>query len=378
MWAACPRVRLHDCISHITDAILTDCDVVRAFALAATLIATVYFLFQSFHTRSGLTSTTTSSLHKISEYVPSRWARAKPPRITKVTSNLNGNDLFESALGTHEAHNSFHGYDLRVLRERIADGWSNQAAYLLSIIVNELEKPKKQRTEWLLWFQPDVIVLNPQIPLEIFLPPEPEFNNVHFLATHDNQDELDSGVFFLRVHEWSAKMLLEVISMPAWTPGLEQARRKDRWALSKVVKSDTFRDSVYYQPRHWYNAYAVSANSSEYRQGDMQLHFHGLGGDKWRGLANTLELLSSTPSDFSVPLSKTTLPAEADAYWNRIAVAQRTLKKAEGRLNEEGLEARFQRLGYATNYEADKEQVMQEAIDGLRDAMGVSNGEHAI
>lgn len=285
-----------------------------------------------------------------------------------MTSNINGNDLLESAFGTHEAHNKLHGYDLRVLRDRITDGGSTQAAYLLSIIVNELERPKQQRTEWLLWFQPDVIVLNPEVPLEVFLPPDSDFDHVHLLATHDNADKLDSGVFFLRVHEWSAKMLVEVLS----------SSQKDRLALSNVLRSAGVRDSVYYQPRHWYNAYATSANTSEYQRGNVQLHFHGSGGDKWSGLSNMLDILSSAPSDFAVSLGRTSYEAETRAYWSRIEMAHRVLRKAERRLEEEGVQARFQRLAYATNYEADKERVMQEAIDGLRDALGVNHGEHAI
>lgn len=342
------------------------------------LVATLYFLFQSFHPHHSLHSTTAKSLHRIGPYVPSTWTHSTPPRITKVTSNLNRNDLYESAIATHDAQNSLHGYDMRVLQDRITDGWTNQAAYLLSIVVHELEKPQEQRTGWLLWFQPDVIVLNPEVPLEVFLPPEPEFGGVHFLATHDNRGELDSGVFFLRVHEWSAKMLLEVLSMDSNSPGLQQAKRKDRFALSEVLKGDAFRDGVFYQPRHWYNAYALSSNQSEYRHGDVQLHFHGIGGDKWRGLAQTLDLLSSTPGDFSVPLERTAYAAETEAYWKRILTGYNVLQRASGRVGEEGVEAGFNRLSYAINYEADKEKVMQEAIDGLRDAMGVSHGEHAI
>lgn len=342
------------------------------------LVATLYFLFQSFHPQHSLAATTANSLQKVGVPVPSRWTHAEPPRITKVTSNLNRNELFESAFATHEAQNELHGYDLRVLRDRTSDGWKNQAAFLLSIVMNELEKPVEQRTGWLLWFQPDVIVLNPQIPLEIFLPPEPEFSEVHFLATHDNTGDLDSGVFFLRVHDWSARLLLEVLSTPTDAPEMQFARRKDRIALSTALKSASFRDSVVYQPRRWYNAYAMSANASEYQHGDVQLHFHGIGGDKWSGLARTLDLLSSTPGDFSVPLGQTTYPAETDAYWHRIATARRALQKAEEHMNEDDIDAKVNRLSYALNYEADKQKVMQEAIDGLRDAMGVSNGEHAI
>lgn len=350
----------------------------RVVGLAFLLVAAIFFLFQNLHPSHGFASPTTDSLHKIGAYVPSKWPSLKPPRITKVTSNVNSNDLFESAVATHEAQNDRHGYGLRVLRHRITDGWSSQAAYLLSIMITELEKPKKQRTQWLLWFQPDVVVLNPQIPLEVFLPQEPAFDDVHLLATHDDARELDNGVFFLRVNEWSARMLLEVLSMPSDTPGLQESGRKDRFALSEVIRGASYRDNVFYQPRNWYNAYAFSANTSEYRHGDMQLHFHGLGGDKWSGLSNTLNLLSSTPADFSVPLRKTTYRAEIDAYWERMQMARRVLKKAEAWVGQEGMEAKVQRLQYATNYEADKEKIMKEAIDGLRDAMGVSNGEHAI
>lgn len=173
-------------------------------------------------------------------------------------------------------------------------------------------------------------------------------------------------------------MLLQVLSTDSNAAGFEQTSRKDRYALSEVLKSDGFRDNAFYQPRHWYNAYAMSSNQSEYQHGDAQLHFHGIGGDKWRGLSQTLDLLSSTPSDFSVPLERTSYTAETKAYWNRIATGYHVLQKASGRVGEPGVEAGFNRLSYAISYETDKEKVMQEAIDALKDAMGVSNGEHAI
>lgn len=331
----------------------------------------MYFLVQSFGSGS-------RSLHTISAYVPSRWTHSEPPFITKVTAIYDQNDIYESALSTHEAQNSLHGYDLRVLRERITNGWWSQAALLLSVVVGELSKAKEERTEWLLWFQPDVVVLNPEIPLEIFLPLESDLEDVHFLASHDDQGQLDSGVFFLRVHEWSARMLTEVLATPRVLPGLQLAPRKDRFALAAMISSETFRDNVLYQPRNWYNAYALSAETSEYGPGDMQLHFHDTSGDRWSGMSRTLNFLSTTPSKFSVPLERTTYPKETQEYWNRIQTARRLLQKAQDHSDEQGVQARLQRLGYAMNYEADKAKVMQEGIDGLRDALGVTNGEHAI
>ena len=89
------------------------------------------------------------------------------------------------------------------------------------------------------------MILNPRIPLKIFLPPE-DFCHAAFLGTHDEQG-LNRGVFFLRVHEWSVKMLIEVLSVSKdeFGDSLEASRK----ALEKVLRSDRFWDQAFYQPR---------------------------------------------------------------------------------------------------------------------------------
>ena len=67
-----------------------------------------------------------------------------------------------------------------------------------------------------------MILLNPRMPLEIFLPPE-EFDHIHFLGTHD-EEGLNCGVFFIRVHEWSVQMLLDVLAIPDHHPEVQPAQ----------------------------------------------------------------------------------------------------------------------------------------------------------
>jgi len=245
------------------------------------------------------------------------------------------------------------------------------------MVVSELAKPESQRTKWLLWFQPDVVVLNEQIPLEIFLPSGPGLEDIHFLASHDDYGQMDSGVFFLRVHEWTVKLLVEVLALPRTASALQHTLRKDRFAMASVIGSPKFRASVFYQPRHWYNAYALSADSTEYAKGDLQLHFHNAAGDRWRGVSQALDLLSTTPSDFSIPLEETTYANDTQAYWGRVRTAKSLLKLTAGKAYGKETQNALDRLSYATNYEADKGKVLQDAIDGLSKALGLGASDEA-
>jgi hypothetical protein len=59
--------------------------------------------------------------------------------------------------------------------------------------------------------------MNAQIPLEIFLPPEPGFNHISLLATRD-RNGLNNGVFFVRVGEWALKLFASASSIREYQP----------------------------------------------------------------------------------------------------------------------------------------------------------------
>lgn len=116
------------------------------------LVFTLYFLLQSFNvgTRE-IEHTTRQSLQVINNFAPAAW-RGQPSKVTKVTALFGQeNELYEAAIRSHEEHNRLHGYELKVLRERIVNNFWSKPAYLLSLIVEELAKPEEERTEWIMY-----------------------------------------------------------------------------------------------------------------------------------------------------------------------------------------------------------------------------------
>jgi hypothetical protein len=305
----------------------------------------------------------------ISHFTP--WP-SQAPRITKITSlfGQEGNELYEEAIRSHEEHDRIHGYETRVFREKIVESYWSKPALLLSILVQELEKPVKERTEWLMWVSPDVMILNPQIPLESFLPPD-DFKNGRLLATRD-QDGVASGVFFLQVHPWSVKMLIDLLSIPKNEFGSDGRLGQDasRRAFEKVLRSDDYRDHVFYQPRKWYNTYQLSASESESQRGDLLIHFHGLGGDKWGAMASVIKN-EGMRRDWNLPLEQTQYQKEIAEFWNRIGEAKSLLWQAREQAPEPHVDPAYRRLQYATTYEVDDADVMKTAISALSEVTGI-------
>jgi hypothetical protein len=278
--------------------------------------------------------------------------------------------LYKQAIRSHEEHDRTHGYDTKVFREKIVEVYWSKPTLLLSTLVAELEKPEDQRTEWLMWLSPDVMILNPQIPLEIFLPPE-DFGNGRVLTTRD-RDGVTNGVFFLQVHTTSVKMLIDILAIPPNEFGEDGQLGRDaaRRAFEKVLRSEAYRDHVFYQPRKWYNPYQSTASDSEAQKGDLLVHFHGLGGDKWGAMASLIEKNGEMRRDWNVPLDRTKYQKEINEYWNSIREAKSLLWDTRGQAQEQQVDPAYRRLQYATTYETDDMSAMRVAIDGLKQATG--------
>ena len=279
-------------------------------------------------------------------------------------SEKNTNDLYEAALSSHKKH----GYDLKVFRNPMVEVYWRKPAYLLSLMVEELSKPVESRIEWLCWVGPDFILTNPQIPLEIFLPPE-DFGHIHFLGTHDHNN-FDSSVFFIRVHEWSARLLVEVLAFPQLHTAILQANNKGDKAFEAVLKDEKNVDHVLYQPRAWYNAYQMNMSDFKGGRGDVFVHFSGSGADRWSAMADALDQLSRNKRFWSVALEKTSYVREIREYWDRLRLSYTMLNQAAARIAEEPVEKAFRRVQYATRFEADKVHVMDEALEGAKGVFG--------
>ena len=95
-------------------------------------------------------------------------APVKVSKIHQVTMILDGDgpehDVYERALKTHLAHAERWGYETHILREDIVGsgksgrdskghwqaGVFKKPLYLLSLVINELAKPREERAEWVM------------------------------------------------------------------------------------------------------------------------------------------------------------------------------------------------------------------------------------
>ncbi|KAH8688985.1 hypothetical protein BGW36DRAFT_402050 [Talaromyces proteolyticus] len=99
-------------------------------------------------------------------------------------------------LSTHKKHGHRQGYSL-----------FNKNAILLSIILQELERPANER---LYWLDSDTVLMNLNIPFETFLPP-PYVLDIDMLLIYD-WNRMNNGAFLIHIHPWSIELLSAAIA----------------------------------------------------------------------------------------------------------------------------------------------------------------------
>ncbi|KAK3187349.1 hypothetical protein K4F52_003981 [Lecanicillium sp. MT-2017a] len=163
-----------------------------------------------------------------------------------------------------------------VLREEISVGYWNKPNYLISLVLRELAKPAEQRIEWLMWVDADSIILNPAIPPDIFLPP-PDIDDIHFIASKDHNG-LNTGIIFLRIHRWTANMLIETLGNPLFHPEIDLGWSADQTSMAHVLAKEDggpdgtgYKRHAIYLPRAWFNAYQHS-DGFDGSKGDLLVH----------------------------------------------------------------------------------------------------------
>lgn len=183
------------------------------------------------------------------------------------------------------------------------------------------------------WFDADTIILNPKVPWTIFLPPT-TLPNIHLIASK-NWDGFNSGVFFLRVHEWSVKMLADAQAIPSLRPEIT-IKWADQSAMLESFSRPQFRDAVAYQPLHWYNAFQLQKSlvkdKPDVHPGDMLIHFAGLMKDKRAIMGPWLDKVENTADQWTVPVENTTYLRDVQEYWDTYAQAKNTLNRANDTL----------------------------------------------
>jgi hypothetical protein len=108
--------------------------------------------------------------------------------------------------------------------------WSKHA-FLLTILGAELAKPAAERLEWLFWHDRDTILMNPNVPLEVFLPPN---QDVNLVVTNDRHG-LNNGVFLVRVNEWAVRLFAAALSLKEYNPDI-QLKYSEQSAMEETIK----------------------------------------------------------------------------------------------------------------------------------------------
>ena len=261
------------------------------------------------------------SLHQTEEEVssPPSSSYGGIPVVGKVTIVTGGeSSVYERALRTHEAHNRIHSYPMHVLRQSILNDVWSKPAYILSVLLRELARPKSERLQWLLWVDADTIILNPYVPAEMFLPPA-GWENVHLLVSHD-WNGLNNGVFPIRVHAWSVNLLTAVLAYPHYKPESHLTWR-DQSAMAEVLKHSRFAKHTLQAPQRWFNAYQGELNETiapfQVRRGDFLVHFAGVM-DRDERMEWWLQRAETHSDEWEVELRYTSYRSEVKEFWRQM------------------------------------------------------------
>lgn len=235
---------------------------------------------------------------------------------------------------THLKHAEKWGYKSHISREDIngKGEWEvfGKLVYLQSIIVGELTKPIGKRAEWIVWFDADTIILNENIPWSIFLPPQKDFDGIHFLGNKD-WNSFNSGVFMMRINQWSVNLLTQATALPLLRPDVHLESplpKKEQDAMRWVLDQEGYKEHAVYQPRLWYNAFSHGPDQKpETKPGDMVIHFPGVE-HKDPLMGHWLDIVENEPEKVNVPLSNLTLHNDINDFWTSLRTAKLALHNA--------------------------------------------------
>ncbi|KAF2220365.1 hypothetical protein BDZ85DRAFT_204661 [Elsinoe ampelina] len=258
-------------------------------------------------------------------------------KVSLITGKYQENEIVLRNHELHRRHDERFGYKHFVLTQPVIGGFWDRTVYMLSLITLELAKPENERLQWMMWYDADVTLMNPNTPLEAFLPPQDQWSHIHMLVTNDDNG-LNNGVFFLRVHPWSIQLLKTVIGIEMYEGDVD-LEYSEQTALELWILSDSFREHVMHVPQRWFNAKptewevkmeggSVSAelpdkelHKATLRQGDLFVHFAGLA-HKTRAMEAFMMIAEEARSDWELEFEGSELQTELISFWSGDALEE--------------------------------------------------------
>jgi hypothetical protein len=154
-----------------------------------------------------------------------------------------------------------HGYDL-IIREDCYDTTRPPAWSKVKLIQKYLDSEKYK---YIVWIDADTLIMNPEIRLEGFI--EQFMGNNDMLLGYD-RDRFNTGVWFIRVSEWSRQFLQDVYEQ-------EQFIHNGYWEQAAVI--DLFEKNWLNAKNHITAVWHTAFNSYyyNYEWGHFLIHFPG-------------------------------------------------------------------------------------------------------
>ncbi|KAF2867466.1 hypothetical protein BDV95DRAFT_610857 [Massariosphaeria phaeospora] len=245
-------------------------------------------------------------------------------RFGKITASFGDPDPpYEDAIASHDLHNELHGYPHFILREHMIRGLWSKHGWIMTILGNELAKPEDERLEWLLWHDRDTVLMNPQTPLDIFVPPKDNFSDINLLVTND-RNGLNNGVFMVRVGQWAFKLFASALSIREYEPNIK-LKYTEQSAMEEVMKRPWWASGVAYVPQRWFNGFPPNDDDDKRnkpassRPGSLLIHFasnrDGLRPDR---MAHWGKIAKTRTAEWDKPANETGYLNEIAEYWERI------------------------------------------------------------
>ncbi|KAI5239925.1 hypothetical protein E4T43_06462 [Aureobasidium subglaciale] len=316
---------------------------------------------------------------------------ARPYRIAKVSMLYGDNSLYERALDSHIRHGEKWGYPTYIKRQNEYCGYWNKPTFMIQQLAQELAKPEHERAEWLMWVDADSIILNPNIPAHIFLPPR-EFSHINVVAARDIQG-LNTGVFFVRVHPWTISMFVDGMAFPLCSPKIDLGNDADQAAMARtVLKSGGgpdgygFKRGIVYLPQSLFNIYElpgyarddrtdvlrnftgfVEPHAFEGKKGDFLVHLPGLFGDRDPLMSDWLDMVENRQEDWAIPLKETTYLKDTRNFWTLYGEAVDVVREAMDREDaDKEMRDAVKQLRNALSEEADDSNIITEYTKNLK------------
>jgi len=223
--------------------------------------------------------------HGVLKYLHIDYHCIKKPELRKekisIISFYDGieyNSIYEHSVSEFYQYANIHGYEFQFTNFNYIPESNIFFMKFQTIIDKLIEGLKYGNIDWIFWVDNDVIILNPNIKLETFLPNE-KMNKIHLIAAYDYNGRKDyccginAGILLIRVHEWSLNVFMRAISYPYYNKNM-YLENHDQTSLNNILIEFNEADHYVVVPPHWMNKRDIT-------KGEFLYHIMG-GGRKYK------------------------------------------------------------------------------------------------